>query len=117
MLSVQEFERDMVVHRLTHGLVTKKATSRRINQVGEIKVNGAHSILEKLFPSTSKLRALMQLSERWSNGEFGWRVLSQRFSECLGLKTVMSIETGRRMAQEVALKFEAHSPSDKSPIV
>ena len=50
MLSVQEFERDMVVHRLTHGLITKKATSRRINQVGKIKVNGAHSILGKLSP-------------------------------------------------------------------
>ena len=50
MLSVQEFERDMVVHRLTHGLLAKKATSNRINQSGQIKVNGAHSILERKAP-------------------------------------------------------------------
>jgi len=32
---------------LTHGLLTKKATSKQTNQSGQIKVNNAHNILER----------------------------------------------------------------------
>ena len=76
MLAAQEFERDVVVHRLTHGLLTKKATNKRINQCSQIKVNSARGILERNAPNGQ--------TAQQCDAQFGWRVLAARMSETLG---------------------------------
>jgi len=71
MLAVQEFERDMIVMRLSHGLSRKKATSKRLTQAGTVKVNGTLSILERTKPSSRQVAALHSSAKQHSAAKVG----------------------------------------------
>lgn len=101
MLAVQEFERDMIVMRLAHGLSRKRATSSRRTQAGTVKVNGSLSILEKTKPTKRQVAALRMHAKKHMEQEFGWRPLAQRFSKVLKLPADMAVETARRLKVEL----------------
>lgn len=83
MVAVQEFERDMVVARLCHGLQTrlddmkKRVESRcagaRVNQQGEAKVNGSLSVLERVQPPAAVMRALRSIRKKVMANSMSWR--------------------------------------------
>ena len=67
MLAAQEFERDVIVERLQHGLAKAKATSKRRTQSGGIKVQGSKSTLEQLKPNRKTIKKIRSIANKgWS---------------------------------------------------
>jgi DNA invertase Pin-like site-specific DNA recombinase len=92
MLAAQEFERDIIVERLQHGLARAKAKSRMRTQSGAIKVQGSKSTLEQIKPNRAtiaKIRAIV--NKGWSQRMIRdyIRVLLKRPN--LGTSTAMRI--------------------------
>ena len=98
MSAVYEFERDCIVHRLHAGLQAAKAKSTRRTQGGDVKVNGRLSTLERLQPTSARLRCMHALTKKQSRGKLSYRQLAERFSKVLKLRTPMSMETARRIS-------------------
>jgi DNA invertase Pin-like site-specific DNA recombinase len=105
MLAVQEFERDMIVLRLSHGLARKKPSSTRRTQAGTVKVNGALSLLEKCKPNKRQMAQMVKLTKMHDASEIGWRPLAERLSRALKLESDMAVETARRLKQELQQKM------------
>ena len=67
MLAAQEFERDIIVERLQHGLKKAKAHSKRRTQSGSIKVQGSRSTLEQVKPNRATINSIRALANKgWS---------------------------------------------------
>lgn len=102
LLAVWEFDRDMILFRMAKGLDEKRKTSKEITQYGEVKVNGSKSILTKLKPSLSKLKAVKKVVKQYEDGTLGLRPLAAQMSSIL--KRNIAHETARRMIAEMASK-------------
>lgn len=84
MAAVQEFERDMVVLRLHHGLQQQRKMAQdaiksgragvRRTQHGSVKVNGSLTILERIRPSARALQALRQVRQKTVAKKISWRL-------------------------------------------
>lgn len=59
------------------------------------------SILQTTRPSAHKLTTIKKLIKRREAGEFGYRELAKRVSTILGLADAMSMESCRRLVQEL----------------
>jgi DNA invertase Pin-like site-specific DNA recombinase len=120
MLSVQEFERDMVVHRLSHGIAEKRRVvqaalrqarqtkaqhvlikGRRVptsllrTQEGKVKVNGRKTGLSQVRPSARVLAKLQVACRKHEAGQVGWRKLAQMIADII--QRPVAPETARRM--------------------
>lgn len=104
MAAVQEFERDVVVARLSHGLqerrkqmqkqmASKSSSSSgnsggcrvRTTQSGEVKVNGRMSVIEHVAKHGCKgkvLKALRSIRERTLSKKVSWRLAGGMLRSC-----------------------------------
>lgn len=83
MVAVQEFERDVVVTGLLHGLESRRkdmearvrsnGPGARTTQTGKAKVNGRCSVLEHIKPSGRVLRSLQFIRKKTLATEMSWR--------------------------------------------
>ena len=103
MASVSEFERDTIVARLQAGLDAKRTATKRKTQMGEPKVQGRKTLLERcgVLPSSPLMRQLKAAIKQHENSEFGWRPLAKKVKQILKIHKVPSIEVVRRMVHEL----------------
>ena len=64
MLAAQEFERDIIVERLQHGLAKARVHSKRRTQFGRVKVQGAKSTLEQIKPHRATITSIRALTNK-----------------------------------------------------
>lgn len=102
MFGVQELERDQIIHWLTAGLAAKHATSARLTQVGKVKVNGCHSILEKKKLKRAGMARIKKLAKERKLARMGLRPLAAAMGKILG-KSIHH-ETARRIMNEIGNK-------------
>ena len=92
MLSAQEFERDIIVERLQHGLAKARARSTQRTRSGDIKAQGAKSTLEQAKPNRAtidKIRAIAK--ENWSQRDIRDTIRTLLNRPSLGTSTAMRI--------------------------
>ncbi len=105
VLAMQELERDVVTERLMSGLRAKKQQTCRQTQTGTPKANGRFTRLEILKPKVQIIKKLKQMAKQREKGKFGCRALGKAFTKALKLKKTLSVQSTRRMAQEISVKF------------
>lgn len=111
MFAVFEFERDLVVARLSDGLAQKRSRTERgpktIGQSGRVKVNGRLSRLQKAQPSKPQCRRMLQAMEKYKSNERSLLETAEAFRQILsagrrGKLTPITKETCRRMMTELS---------------
>ena len=92
MLAAQEFERDIIVERLQHGLAKAKAHSKRRTQSGRVKVQGSRSTLEQIKPNRATVNRIRALSNNgWSQRKIRDTIRTLLNRPRLGTSTAMRI--------------------------
>jgi len=100
-LAAIEFERDLIVHRMSSGIKEKAKSTNKKTQAGQPKVVGRKSVLEKIGPLTkTTVRKLKTYFRQHDANKFGWNPLRQKISELLSIP-VVGVETARRMKAEI----------------
>ena len=64
ILATQEFERDIIVEWLQHGLARATAKSKSHTQSRAITVQGAKTTLEQLKPSKATIKEICNIAKR-----------------------------------------------------
>ena len=80
MLATQEFERDIIVERLQHGLARAKAKSKSRTQSGAIKVQGSKTTLKQVKPSRATSKEIRSIVRKiWSQviWDYLWQLLNR----------------------------------------
>ena len=85
--AVQEYERDIIVHRLQQGLQARKAALQRGNPKKRVKVNGRKSLMEKHPLAAGQERKLKLLCKQKLRGAFGWRPMAVKCGKIFKLPT------------------------------
>ena len=113
LFAMTEFERDLIVHRLSEGLRKKRLEeekktrgARKVTQKGTAKVNGSHSLLEKKNPTLKQISRAKVIAAQYGKKDFGCRVLAERLSTALYIKPKMSPMAACRMVEEIAVKYK-----------
>jgi len=99
MLATQEFERDVIVERLQHGLARAKAKSKSRTQSGAIKVQGAKTTLEQVKPSKATSKEIRNIAKKgWSQ-----RMIRDYLRQLLD-RPSLGTSTAMRMLSEIEHK-------------
>lgn len=119
MFAMVELEKNLIVQRLAHGrakkhekMEQKVKQARKVNkqlaygditQAGKPKSCGSNSALQIVgkLSYAQKNHMKKAIDDRHS-GQFGWRVLQEKFTEILGIN-LKSHERARRIAAEFKL--------------
>ena len=96
MLATQEFERDIIVERLQHGLARAKAKSQARTQNGAIKVQGSKTTLEQMKPSKDIIKEIRSIA----NKDWSQRTIRDYLRELLD-RPSLGTSTAMRMMSEV----------------
>ena len=119
MFAMVELEKNLIVQRLAHGRAKKhekmeqkvkkarKANKQLsygdITQAGKPKSCGSNSALQIVGKlSYAQKNQMKKAIDDRHNGQFGWRVLQEKFTEILGIN-IKSHERARRIAAEFQL--------------
>jgi hypothetical protein len=74
----------------------KKGGKMRTTQVGQAKVNGRKSTLEKHKLTETQRKKRVALIKQHKKKEYGWRTLASKMSTVMKLSSPMSHEAARR---------------------
>lgn len=103
MLAVQEYEKDLIVQRLTDGLNSAKKTSSRTTQQGAVKVAGAWSSLEKAKPTPAAMKKIMHINAEVTASQLTQRQARDKLRKLLKISQ-LGTSTAMRVLAEAALK-------------
>jgi len=111
LAAVTEFERDVIVHRLSSGLKAKAAHMKHITGKTKVKVNGRKShlehVLERLGDDNKKKctlkKQLTTLCKVQKSGGLTWRELAKKASACMKLKKKMGKDAAVTLSKSLGV--------------
>lgn len=111
LAAVTEFERDMIVHRLTSGLQRKKALLQAKTGKQEVKVNGRKSYFEHAMQECGKntkrqtriKKSITALCRDQKKGRLSVRELAARASKVLKLDSPMGKDAALTLSKQLGI--------------